>query len=96
MYVQVASYRLGSGSTAELVRRIEEGNIPVVRDVPGFVGYYAFEAADRVVASVLIVEGRSGVEDAEKRLADWIEKTVEEFQVTPLDVLEGDVIADSA
>jgi hypothetical protein len=93
MYVQVASYRLGSGSTAELSRRIEESNLPVVRSVPGFVGYYAFKAYDGVVASVLLFESRSGVEEAEKRLADWIEQTVEQFEVTPLAVLEGDVIA---
>jgi hypothetical protein len=48
------------------------------------------------VASVLLFENRSGVEEAEKRLADWIEKTIEEFGVEPLHVLEGDVIASSA
>ncbi|MBD0347672.1 MAG: hypothetical protein ICV59_00845 [Thermoleophilia bacterium] len=93
--MQVASYRLGSGSTADLAQRIEEGNIPVIRALPGFAGYCAFEAADRVVASVLVFESRAGVEEAERRLAGWIEATVEEFDVTPLDVLEGDVFASS-
>jgi hypothetical protein len=96
MYIQVASYRLGSGSIDELVRRIEEGNLPVVRTVPGFLAYHAFDAGDRVVASVLLFESRSGVEEAEKRLAEWIEKTVDEFDVEPLDVREGTVIVSSA
>jgi hypothetical protein len=95
MYIQVASYRLGSGSIAELVQRIEHGNLPVVRALPGFVAYHAFEAADGVVASVLLFESRSGVEEAERHLAAWIEETVEHFQVTPLGVLEGSVIASS-
>jgi hypothetical protein len=96
MYIQVASYRLGSGSIDELVRRIEEGNLPVVRTVPGFLAYHAFDAGDGVVASVLLFKSRSGVEEAERRLAEWIEKTVEEFEVEPLDVREGNVIASSA
>ena len=95
MYVQVASYRLGSGSTAGLAGRIEEGNLPVIREVPGFRTYYGFEVGGGVVASVLVCEDRSGVEEAEKRLAGWIEKTMDEFQVIPLDVLEGEVIASS-
>jgi hypothetical protein len=95
MFIQVASYRLGSGSTADLVRRVEEGNIPVIREVPGFRGYYALDAGDGVVASVILYDDKSGAEEAENRLADWIEKTMEEFQVTPLDVLDGEVIASS-
>ncbi len=95
MYIQVASYRLGAGSKDDLVRRVEEGNIPVVREVPGFRGYDALEAGDGVVASVLLFDDKSGVEEAENRLAAWIEKTMEEFEVTPLDVVVGEVIARS-
>ena len=95
VFVQVASYRLGSGSTAELARRIEQGNLPVIRAIPGFVAYHAFETADGVVASVLLFESASGVEEAEKRLAGWIEDVVEQFDVEPLAVLEGEVIASS-
>lgn len=87
MCVQVASYRLGSGSTADLARRIEDGNLPVVREVPGFIAYYGFEAGDSVVASVSVFADKSGVEEAERRLADWIGSTVAEFEVTPLAVL---------
>jgi hypothetical protein len=96
VYVQVASYRIGSGTTPELVERIEEGNIPVVREVPGFVAYYAFDAGEGVATSVSIFEDKAGVEEAEARLGSWIEQTMQEFEVTPLDVLEGDVIARSA
>jgi hypothetical protein len=96
MYIQVASYRLGSGSASELAKRIEEGNLPVVRSVPGFVSYQAFDAGDGVVASVLVFESPSGIEQAEERLAGWIEQTTADFQVEPLALLEGDVFASSA
>jgi hypothetical protein len=92
MYVQVARYRLGRASADELVPRIEEGNLPVMREVPGFVEYYALRLADDEVASVAVFRDRSGVEEAEKRLAAWIERTVADFDITPGQVTEGGVL----
>ena len=92
MYVQVARYKLGAKSADELVPRIEQGNLPVMREVPGFVEYYALRLADNEVASVAVFHDRSGVEEAENRLADWIEQTVKEFDITPGEVSEGEVL----
>lgn len=92
MYVQVARYRLGTGSPEELLPKIEEGNLPVLREVPGFVSYYALRLADDEVASVIVFTDRSGVETAESRLAGWIERTVQEFDISPGEVTEGEVL----
>jgi Antibiotic biosynthesis monooxygenase len=92
MYVQVARYRLGRASADELVPRIEEGNLPVMREVPGFVEYYALRLADNEVASVTVFRDRSGVEEAEERLGAWVERTVGEFDITPGEVSEGEVL----
>ncbi len=92
MYVQVARYKLGRGSAEDLVPKISEGNLPVMRGVSGFVEYYALRLADDEVASVAVFRDRSGVEEAENKLAAWIERTVEEFEVTPGEVTEGEVL----
>jgi hypothetical protein len=92
MYVQVSRYALGTKSADQLVPKIEEGNLPVMREVPGFVEYYALRLASDEVASVAVFRDRAGVEEAENRLATWIERTVEEFDITPGDVIEGDVV----
>ena len=93
MYVQVAHYRLGRGSVEELAGRAIEGPVKVMREVPGFIDYYAFDVGDGVVASVSVFEDRIGVEEAERRLADWIEQTISDFEISPGDVSEGQVIA---
>jgi hypothetical protein len=93
MYVQVARYTLGTKSAAELVPRIEEGNLPVLREIPGFIEYYALRLADNEVASVAVFRDRSGVEEAEEQLGEWIERTVEEFDITAGEVTEGEVMA---
>lgn len=93
MYVQVAHYKVGAGSVEDLRPRVEEGPVEVMRAVPGFVEYYAFDAGDGAVASVSVFSDRSGVEEAERRLAAWIEATVSALDISPEEVSEGEVFA---
>ena len=93
MYVQVAHYKLGTGAVDDLRLRVEKGPVQVMGDVPGFIDYYAFDAGDGVVASVSVFTNRRGVEEADRRLADWIEETVEAFGISPGAVSEGEVFA---
>ena len=93
MYVQVAHYRLGTGSVEDLRSRVEEGPVKVMGELPGFVDYYAFDAGDGVVASVSVFADRSGVEEAERRLAEWIEQTISDLDISPGEVSEGEVFA---
>ena len=93
MYVQVAHYKLGTGTVEDLRLRVEEGPLQVMGDVPGFVDYYAFDVGDGAVASVSVFADRVGVEEAERRLADWIEETVEALDISPGAVSEGEVFA---
>ena len=93
MYVQVAHYRLGTGAVEDLRSRVEEGPVKVMREVPGFVDYYAFDSGNGVVASVSVFADRFGVEEAERRLAGWIEETAGHFDISPGEVSEGDVFA---
>jgi hypothetical protein len=93
VYVQVAQYRLARGSVAELADRAGTGPLRAMPDVPGFIAYYAFQAGDDMVASVSVFEDAAGVQEAERRLADWVERTVAEFQISPGEVREGEVFA---
>jgi hypothetical protein len=60
--------------------------------LPGFVDYYAF---DGVVASISVFAYRSGLEEAERRLAEWIERTVAQLDISPGQGSEGEVCATS-
>jgi hypothetical protein len=93
LYVQVAHYKLGSGTVEDLRSRVEEGPVEVMREAAGFVDYYAFDVGGGVVASVSVFEDREGLEEAERRLAGWIEDTVERFEISPGEVSAGEVFA---
>lgn len=64
-----------------------------MRGVPGFVDYYAFDAGDGLVVSVSVFADRSGVEEAERRLAEWVEQTVSELDISSGEVSEGELFA---
>ena len=40
MYVAVRRYQVKAGSMDEIVRRAQEGFVPLIRQAPGFVAYY--------------------------------------------------------
>jgi len=93
VYVQVAHYKLGTGLVEDLRSRVEQGPVKVMGELPGFVDYYAFDAGDGVVASVNVFADRSSLEEAERRLVEWIEQTVSDFDISPGAVSEGEVFA---
>jgi hypothetical protein len=93
MYVQVAQYKLGKGTVEELRPRVEQGPVKAMAQVPGFVDYFAFEAGAGAVASVAVFADRSGLEEAEGRLSEWVEQTISDFDISPGVVSEGEVFA---
>ena len=93
MYVQVAHYRLGAGSVQQLADDVREGPLKVMREVPGFVEYYAFDTGGGLVASVTVFESQGGVEEADRRLSAWVEATIAKFDISPGEATEGAVFA---
>lgn len=72
---------------------MEQGPVHVMREIPSFVDYYTFDAANGVIASVSVFEDRTGVEESGRRLASWIEQTARDCDITPGEVSKGEVFA---
>ena len=50
----------------ELARRVKEGAIPIISDVPGFKAYYVIYAPDDTVTAISIFDNHAGAEEAEQ------------------------------
>jgi hypothetical protein len=48
----------------ELTRRIKEGAIPIISDVPGFMAYYVVYAPDDTVTAISIFNDYAGAEES--------------------------------
>ena len=91
MYVSVRRYKMEPGSVDELMRRVEEGFVPIVSKGPGFVAYYALDAGDGVVASISVFEDQAGAEESNRMAADWVRENLASLLPNPPEVTAGEV-----
>ncbi|MCL6734066.1 hypothetical protein, partial [Streptomyces neyagawaensis] len=71
MYVAVRRYE-GVTDPAEAARLVNEGFVPLMRQVPGFVAYYWVDAGDGVMVSTSVFQDRPGAEESISRAADFV------------------------
>lgn len=91
MYASIRRYEMDPGSVDELMRRVEEGFVPIVSKAPGFIAYYVLDAGDGVVASINIFEDQAGAEESDRRAADWVKENVASLLLNPPEATAGDV-----
>jgi hypothetical protein len=64
----------------------------MVRDVPGFIGYYVVDGGDGNFATITVCEDREGVEESTQRAAEFVRDRVAPLITSGPDVLIGDTI----
>ncbi|MEV6209450.1 hypothetical protein [Kitasatospora sp. NPDC051914] len=92
MYAAVRRYE-GVTDPAEAGRRVAEGFVPLLRQVPGFVAYYWVDAGDGVMLSTSVFEDRAGAEESILRAADFVRDNLASLLPTPPQVTAGQVVA---
>jgi hypothetical protein len=58
----------------ELTRKVNDGLIPRLSKLPGFQGYFLFEAGDGVVKSTSLFETSDQAEDSTRVAAEWTQE----------------------
>jgi hypothetical protein len=84
------------GSVDEIIRGVNEGFLPIIKDVYGFQAYYALDAGGGRLATVSVFEDRAGAEESTRMAADWIRQNMASLLPNPPEVLEGEVFANEA
>jgi hypothetical protein len=92
MYAAIRQARAKPGMAEELARRIKEGAIPIISDVPGFRAYYVVYAPDDTVVSISIFNDHAGAEESNKRGLWWIEQNLSPLLDGPASATAGPVI----
>ena len=57
----------------EAGRQVNEGFVPIISEVPGFVDYYWLDAGDGVMISTSVFENQSRAEESNRRAADFVQ-----------------------
>ena len=90
-YLALRQYQLAPGHTMEeLSALVENGFIPIIRQVPGFQEYILVET-DEGLVSVSIFADQAGAEESTRRAADWVQQNLTGFFTGPPTVTIGSV-----
>ncbi|MEU2392629.1 hypothetical protein [Streptomyces sp. NPDC007369] len=92
MYAAVRRYE-GVTDPAEAARIVQEGFVPLMRQVPGFVAYYWIDAGNAVMVSTSVFEDQAGAEESISRAADFVRDNLASLLPNPPQVTAGKVVA---
>jgi hypothetical protein len=91
MYMSIRRYKMDPASVDELMRRTEEGFVPIISEAPGFVAYYGLDAGDGLVASITIFEDKAGAEESNRMAAGYIKEKLASLLPNPPEITAGDI-----
>ena len=96
MHAAIRQYQVDPGSVDEITRGVNEGLLPIIKEVYGFQAYYVVDAGGGRMASVSVFEDRAGAEESTRMAADWIRQNMASLVPDPPEVLEGEVVVHDA
>jgi hypothetical protein len=92
MYAAVRRYE-GVTDSAEAARLVNEGFLPLLRQVSGFVAYYWIDAGNGVLVSTSVFQDRAGAEESILRAVDFVRENLASLLPNPPEVMAGEVVA---
>ena len=93
MYVAIRRYQTDPASVDEIMRQVNEGFIPIIKDAEGFLAYYALNAGAGEIATVSIFEDQAGAEESIRMAADWVRQNLAALLPDPPELTAGEVEA---
>jgi hypothetical protein len=92
-YAVVRRYRLAPETEiAELVRRTEEGFVPILEDIDGFVAYYNLDLGDGEGATISFFASEAAAGESTALAAAWVRDNVSDLVQGPPEVIDGPVL----
>ena len=80
-------------SVSEAARRAESGIGPMLKQEPGFRGYYVFEGGNGVGGSVTLFESRDEALAANDKALAWIKASLSDLLDGEPEITAGEVLA---
>src|SRR5918911_2017066 len=90
MYVAVRRYE-GVRDPQKVRQVAEEGFIPIISELPGFVAYYWVDAGDGVIVSTSVFEHKDAEEQSTFRAGEFVEEHLRPLLPNPPQITAGEV-----
>ena len=91
MHLAIRRYRVDPNSVDEVMRKVDEGFVPIISDGPGFLAYYVLSAGEGRLATVSVFEDRAGAERSNEMAADYVKENLASLLPDPPEITAGEV-----
>ena len=94
MHATIRRYEsIDQSRKSELVKKVDEGLLPTLRELPGFHGYSLIDAGDGVMTSVGFFDTSAQADESTRIAASWLrEQKLDSVLSTQPMITRGDVV----
>ena len=92
MYLTFRRYKIDPKDANEILKRVNEGFVPILSNAIGFVSYSIFLDEFDHICSVSTFTTRAGMEEASLMAKDWVDEHLTKLMPNPPDVSKGETI----
>ena len=94
MFAAIRYYQADPPSINEVVRRVQEEFVPLIRDMPGFVSYFILVPSERQedIVSVSVFEDQQSAEESNTKAAEWVVQNLSELLRPTPELASGQVV----
>jgi hypothetical protein len=89
MFTSIRKYSVRRGSAEELARRVQESFVSMLRQMPGFRGYYLLDGGLDVLITISMFDTVDEAIESNAKSADWVRNHVLEFTKGMPEVMVG-------
>ena len=91
MYVAVRRFE-GVSDPQKVAQVAEEGVLPIISELPGFVAHYTLDAGDGVIVGISVFEHKAAEEESTFLAGEFVEEHLAPLMPNPPQVTAGEVV----
>ena len=92
MFTTIRKYKVRKGSVEQLAQRVREGFVPLVRQMPGFRGYYLLDGGPAELTTISMFDTAEAALASNEKAADWVRNNVLDATRGMPEVIVGTVL----
>jgi hypothetical protein len=92
MFAAIRQGKIKPGSVEEIMKRVKEGALPLLRSIKGFQTYDWVLAEDNSVSIITMFATSSAAEESQQLLLPWIREHLSPFLETMPNAMTGRVV----
>lgn len=89
MFTSIRKYTVRRGMAPELARRVQDGFVPLVRQIAGFRAYYLLDGGPDVLITISMFDSADEAFASNEIAAEWVRDNVLEFTKGLPEVMVG-------